>query len=373
MEAPRVGNGADFNPSAPYRMYHGSLMPGFPQHPHRGFETITATIDGIIDHSDSHGNAGRYGEGDVQWMTAGKGVVHGEMFPLISDKRNNPTRFFQLWLNLPAKDKMAEPSFAMHWSDEVPKVTFADGAKLTVFAGKFNNTVARPPCPSSWAADPSHDVGAWHITLPRGSEIELPKSGQPNCNRAVYSIEGGTYQIDGQTIDPETLVTLDAQKATILSNKVQEGKRKRPEDMSVKELKAEVAKRGLQALALGFNEKGEFVSLLNDKSTNDKSTNDNSDDSVEFLVLQGVPISEPVAQHGPFVMNTQGEIQQAFADYRKTEFGGWPWPEDAMAFPREKGRFSLLNGEETYPPGCDGTWPEGWMEGVTNGKSNTEL
>jgi len=79
---------------------------------------------------------------------------------------------------------------------------------------------------------------------------------------------------------------------------------------------------------------------------------------VEFLVLQGVPIGEPVAQHGPFVMNTQTEIQQAFADYRQTEFGGWPWPKDAMVFPREKGRFSLLDGKEEYPPGCDGGWPK---------------
>ena len=114
-EAPRRGNGADFNPSAPYRMYHGDKIPGFPQHPHRGFETITATLDGIIDHTDSMGNAGRYGDGDLQWMTAGKGVVHGEMFPLIHQDKENPTRFFQVWLNLPSKHKFTEPAFVMHW------------------------------------------------------------------------------------------------------------------------------------------------------------------------------------------------------------------------------------------------------------------
>lgn len=94
-------------------MYHGDRIPGFPQHPHRGFETLTATIDGIIDHSDSEGNAGRYGKGDLQWMTAGRGIVHGEMFPLVNADRPNHTKFFQIWLNLPAKDKMVPPAFVM--------------------------------------------------------------------------------------------------------------------------------------------------------------------------------------------------------------------------------------------------------------------
>jgi len=115
MQAPKRGNGADFDPKAPYRMYHGDRVPGFPQHPHRGFETVSCSITGLVDHTDSCGNAGRYGFGDLQWMTAGKGVVHGEMFPLVNRNSPNTLRFFQIWLNLPAKSKMVNPDFVMVW------------------------------------------------------------------------------------------------------------------------------------------------------------------------------------------------------------------------------------------------------------------
>ena len=100
MFAPRKGNGADFDWSAPYRMYHGDRLPGFPQHPHRGFETLTLVQEGVCDHTDSLGAAGRYGgdgrRGDLQWMTAGAGCVHGENFPLVKTDRPNTLRLFQI-------------------------------------------------------------------------------------------------------------------------------------------------------------------------------------------------------------------------------------------------------------------------------------
>jgi len=136
MEAPFPGNGADFNSDADFRMYHGDLIPGFPQHPHRGFETITATISGLVDHADSMGNAGRYGQGDVQWMTAGSGIVHSEMFPLLNAEQDNAQRFFQIWLNLPAKSKMVDPNFTMFWAHQVPKYE-VDKAAVTVWAGHY--------------------------------------------------------------------------------------------------------------------------------------------------------------------------------------------------------------------------------------------
>jgi hypothetical protein len=121
MFAPRVGNGADFDWSQPYRMYHGTNIPGFPQHPHRGFETLTLVREGVCDHTDSLGAAGRYGgdgaSSDLQWMTAGRGCVHGENFPLVRTDRPNTLKLFQIWLNLPARNKMCEPGYKMFWAE----------------------------------------------------------------------------------------------------------------------------------------------------------------------------------------------------------------------------------------------------------------
>ena len=99
--------GADFGHADGWSMYHGEVIPGFPKHPHRGFETITVARQGYVDHTDSLGNGGRFGGGDVQWMTAGEGISHAEMFPLLSESSTNVFDLFQIWLNLPKRSKMA--------------------------------------------------------------------------------------------------------------------------------------------------------------------------------------------------------------------------------------------------------------------------
>ena len=143
--------GADFAGIDGWRMYHGLQVPGFPQHPHRGFETVTYVRRGVIDHADSLGAAARFGAGDTQWLTAGRGIVHSEMFPLLEDDAPNPLELFQIWLNLPPASKLAEPHFSMLWARDVPVFGAPDDAgrvvTVTVVAGALGDHVPPPPPP----------------------------------------------------------------------------------------------------------------------------------------------------------------------------------------------------------------------------------
>ncbi|MCB0980918.1 MAG: pirin family protein [Acidimicrobiaceae bacterium] len=266
--------GSDFEPRDGWRMYHGSTVPGFPEHPHRGFETVTFARRGYIDHSDSLGAAARFGRGDVQWMTAGRGVVHSEMFPLLSPEGDgaNTVELFQIWMNLPAADKMVEPYFTMLWAEQIPVHEHTDAAgrtaTVTVIAGQFEGLTPPAPPPSSWASRPEADVAIWHVVLSPGGELALPPArGGDDTRRVLYVFEG-SVSVDGTTAGTDTGVVV----------------------------------QGGVAAPLAAGPEG-----------------------AEVLVLQGRPIGEPVAQYGPFVMNTRAEIEQAFTDYRRTGFGGWPW------------------------------------------------
>ena len=311
MQAPRRGNGADFNPNSAYRMYHGGRVPGFPQHPHRGFETLTATIEGTIDHADSMGNAGRYGGGDLQWMTAGKGIVHGEMFPLIHSDKPNTLHLFQIWLNLRAQDKMVDPYFTMHWAEKIPHLRTNDGlTEVTVWAGELDGAQPLEPPPASYAAVDNSEVAVWFLRMKPGGMYTLPPAtGGSSINRSIYWFHGPSASIGGQKLDKHYRVDVDASKSCICA--------------------------------------------YPNSSSSTNGNNDDGDNETYFLVLQGRPIGEPVVQHGPFVMNTQQEIMQAFQDYQRTQFGGWPWPKDGYTHDRSKGRFALLNGTEMYPPSVE--------------------
>ena len=279
--------GQDFEGKDGWRMYHGEVVPGFPQHPHRGFETVTIVRRGLIDHSDSLGAAARFGSGDAQWLTAGEGIVHSEMFPLLEKSKPNPLELFQIWLNLPAEDKLAPPHFAMLWDREIPRCTFTDDAgrttEVAIYAGELDGKRAPPPPPQSWASRPDTDVAIWCIRMAPGAKWTLPPAAGKGTVRTLYFFVGSSIRVGSH--EQKSFAAIRVKSDVVV------------------------------ALECG-------------------------DAACEILVLQGRPIGQPVAQYGPFVMNTAAEIQRAMADYRRTQFGGWPWPSDDPVHAREEGRFA---------------------------------
>jgi len=279
--------GSDFSGKDGFSMYHGEVVPGFPVHPHRGFETVTIVLKGLIDHFDSKGSEGRYGNGDVQWLTTGKGCQHSEMFPLINQEKENHAELFQIWLNLPAKDKFTEPYFKMLWAEDIPEVetTDSNGKKTTfkLIAGSIQGTESLTPCPASWANEQKNHVGIFLIRMEPDAIITLPPVSEA-LNRNLYFYEGdGVIHIENEVIKSSNRVKLAGDEEIVITN-------------------------------------GEKESYL--------------------LLLEGEPIQEPVVQYGPFVMTTENEIREAYADYRKTEFGGWPWDSFDPVHERNAGRFA---------------------------------
>ena len=298
--------GQDFSRKDGWSMYHGAAVPGFPGHPHRGFETVTIVRKGLIDHADSLGAAARFGSGDVQWVTAGAGIVHSEMFPLLDTAAPNPLELFQIWLNLPARNKMVPAHFTMLWSEKIPRHVTTDEqgrtTEVAVIAGQLMQApgtkplgVLSPP-PDSWASQPDADVAIWTLRMAAGARWTLPAATGVDTNRQLYFFKGASVSVAGQLVNSHAAI----------------------------ELRADTA-----------------VELVNDASA-----------AAELLLLQGKPIGEPVAQYGPFVMNTREEIAQAMQDYQRTQFGGWPWPSEAPVHGRDPARFARQpDGREERPAG----------------------
>jgi redox-sensitive bicupin YhaK (pirin superfamily) len=277
--------GQDFAGKDGWRMYHGHAVPGFPQHPHRGFETVTFVREGFIDHSDSLGATARFGRGDVQWLTAGAGIVHSEMFPLLKPDQPNRLELFQIWVNLPAKSKFAPPYFTMFWDADVPRYRPAgqSGVEVTVVAGELDGAKPPPPPPDSWAANPDAELAIWLVSLDPNADWTLPPTKSSRTARTLYFFSGAKVEIAGQLLTKPAAIEVAPDR--------------------------EVRIAALEGRA-------------------------------EVLIMQGRPIAEPVAQYGPFVMNTRAELETAFNDYRRTQFGGWPFSADDPVHPRERGRFA---------------------------------
>lgn len=227
---------------------------GFPNHPHRGFETITYMITGRMRHRDSAGNEGLLQNGGVQWMTAASGVIHSEL----PEQENGAMEGFQLWLNLPAKDKMNDPWYKDFQSDDLPKYSTEDGVDVTVIAGQsygIEGAVTRD------ITEPTY----LDIHLPAGTSFSQVIPADHNAFAFVYR---GTIEIAGETVPTKTMAILE-----------------------------------------------------NNTDTDGVTITADSSEDTKVILITGRPLGEPIVQYGPFVMNSQQEIMQAVTDFQSGKFG----------------------------------------------------
>ena len=241
---------AEFSPTTQRR--------GVGQHPHRGFETVTIVYKGEVEHRDSTGNGGVIGPGDVQWMTAASGILHEEFHSEAFARSGGPLEMVQLWVNLPAKDKMSAPGYQGIVDQEIPDLALKDDAgRLRLIAGEFEGK-----------RGPAHTftpIDVWDIRLNAGKSTTLDL--HPGRNTALVVLHGAV-EVNGQ----------------------------------------EMVREGQLAL---FERDGSQVRL-------------GANNDAVLLILSGEPIDEPIVGHGPFVMNTDAEIQQAFVDFQSGKFGRMP-------------------------------------------------
>ena len=244
---------------------------GFPWHPHRGIETITYVLSGTVDHTDSLGNAGTLGAGDVQWMTAGSGIMHQEM---PNGNAAGQMHGFQLWGNLPSAQKMTAPRYQDVASKEIPEIIDDDGTRVRVIVGEFWGK--RGPV-DGIAADPQY----LDVFVPAG----VKKTFKIDTYRRAFA-----YVFDGQAAFSDASVPQG-----VLLEKEVAGEELHIRDMS-----------GDRTLVRFGN--GDEITVMA------------GPDGVRFLLVSGAPIDEPVAWHGPIVMNTKAELQKAFAELRNGSF-----------------------------------------------------
>jgi len=242
-----------FDYAGPWNFEPTSGQPrGVGEHPHRGFETVTIVYDGEVSHRDNAGGGGTIGSGEVQWMTAGSGVLHEEFHSPGFSKSGGPFRMVQLWVNLPAKDKMTPPAYQAITRNMIPEVAL-EGGRARIIAGELGGTKgpARTFTP----------VNLWDVRLDADAEIILPL---PDGHNAMVAVLSGHVTIDGSGVG-----------------------------------EAEIARLSVDGQEVTIRADGDAV----------------------LLIMTGEPIDEPVFGHGPFVMNTEGEIRQAIADFNSGRFG----------------------------------------------------
>jgi redox-sensitive bicupin YhaK (pirin superfamily) len=245
--------------AGPFAFTPGNGRRGVGEHPHRGFETVTVVYEGEVEHRDSTGAGGKIGPGDVQWMTAGAGILHEEFHSEAFTRRGGNLHMVQLWVNLPAKDKMTEPSYQTLLNQDIPVVALpGEAGSVRVIAGEFSGRRG--------AARTFSPVDVWDVRLEQGRNATF---GFKEGNTVALVILRGNMQINGGDIVREgQFVLLDREAGEVL-----------------------LEAGGVDA---------------------------------SFMVLSGEPLDEPIAGYGPFVMNTNEEIEQAIRDFNSGQFGRIP-------------------------------------------------
>ncbi len=242
----------DFNPAFDFGV--SDHPRGVDVHPHKGFETVTIAYKGSVEHYDSMGNSGVINPGDVQWMTAGAGILHKEFHEKEFSKKGGPFEMIQLWVNLPKKDKLATPKYQALVASEMNKAALPnDGGVVNIIAGKYNDLKG--------SASTFTEINLFDIHLNESGEFttDIPET----HNTAILVVEGNV-EVNGKKAGEHNFIL--------------------------------------------FKNEGEKITV----KSNRKSV---------LLLLSGEPINEPIAQYGPFVMNTQQELQETFREYQDGKFG----------------------------------------------------
>jgi hypothetical protein len=241
--------------AAPHPFPPGSEKRGVGAHPHKGFETVTVAYQGELEHRDSSGGGGKIGPGDVQWMTAGNGIVHEEFHSAEFTRRGGPLQMVQLWVNLRAKDKSAKPGYQTLLKGQIPNVPLPDEAgTVRVIAGAYAG--------KKGPAQTFTPINLWDLDLKAGKSAELPF---PDGHTTTFLVLNGEVKVNGEKTAGEG-------------------------DLAI------------------FERTGDRITVAARTDT-------------RLLVMDGEPIPEPIVGHGPFVMNSRAEIQQAFEDYQLGKMG----------------------------------------------------
>ncbi|MCQ2070264.1 MAG: pirin family protein [archaeon] len=263
-EIKRRSLGQDYQKLLGYRMYCGKVTPGFPLHAHWGYETVTVASIGYVDHYDSMGNQGRYGYGDMQWVSASSKYQHCEMYPLAYTENENPTRITQIHINLPLDDKNKENHVKTVWFDEIPRFE-ENGCTVHLICGRYKGRENLPPNPRSWASAEEHHVRILKLEMSPGSKITLEPSG--SVNRNIYVTETRAM-VAGTVYQPDTRLKVDP---TV------------PIDIEMGE------------------------------------------EGSEVWVLEGDPINEKQSRYGPIALGNDKEVRTALQEVRRMEREDWGW------------------------------------------------